>query len=289
MRASERSTARCRAAGAEARGAFVIAALVMVAGACGRMKSPDDGTPGVAGSSGAAGGSGGTDAGATSADADVGDTIEIDGGACTAVVAQHPNEGALHVPCVPIPTYGTKPPSSGNHYMIWADYQTYTAPVPWGNTTSCIPRSSTAPSSSSTTVRTDAPTRSRAAQAKIDGLAVPARSAVRTSMSRTASLGAAPHRSAASASLAPDPTLDGPLGGFGLDVDAALVVLRRGDVQRASPRSPLRARRREFFARSCTSRSATCCESTVRSRRQPAEADAAPIDCGGVGRRGAAR
>ncbi len=105
----------------------------MVAGACGRMKSPDDGTPGVAGSSGAAGGSGGTDAGATSADADVGDTIEIDGGACTAVVAQHPNEGALHVPCVPIPTYGTKPPSSGNHYMIWADYQTYTAPVPWGH------------------------------------------------------------------------------------------------------------------------------------------------------------
>ena len=27
----------------------------------------------------------------------------------------------------------TKPPSSGNHYPIWPDYQTYDKPVPWGH------------------------------------------------------------------------------------------------------------------------------------------------------------
>jgi uncharacterized protein DUF3105 len=158
VRASERSIARCRAGGAEARvgRALAFAALVTLVGACGRMKGPDDGPPGSAGSSGAAGLSGGAglsgvggasggagpDAGGlagAAADADVGETITIDGGAleggaaCTAVVAQHPNEGALHVDCLPVPKYGTRPPSSGNHYPIWADYKTYTTPVPWGH------------------------------------------------------------------------------------------------------------------------------------------------------------
>jgi hypothetical protein len=59
--------------------------------------------------------------------------MQIVGGTCPAVVAQHPDEGAFHVNCTPVPTYGTKPPSSGNHYPIWADYKTYDAPVPWGH------------------------------------------------------------------------------------------------------------------------------------------------------------
>ena len=71
-------------------------------------------------------------AGAGNVDAG-GDVIEIEGGACTAVIAQHPNEGANHVDCLPVPTYQTKPPSSGNHYAIWADFKTYTTPVPWGH------------------------------------------------------------------------------------------------------------------------------------------------------------
>ncbi len=30
-------------------------------------------------------------------------------------------------------SYLTEPPSSGNHYNCWAAYQTYSAPIPWGN------------------------------------------------------------------------------------------------------------------------------------------------------------
>ena len=56
-----------------------------------------------------------------------------DGGTCTAVVAQHPDEGAVHVDCTTQLLYGTNPPSSGNHYPIWANYKTYAAPVPWGH------------------------------------------------------------------------------------------------------------------------------------------------------------
>ncbi|HEY2899011.1 MAG TPA: DUF3105 domain-containing protein [Polyangia bacterium] len=55
-----------------------------------------------------------------------------DGGGCNVVVQNHPDEGANHVDeCSPV-TYATNPPSSGNHYPIWAAYQTYAKPVPWG-------------------------------------------------------------------------------------------------------------------------------------------------------------
>jgi hypothetical protein len=76
-------------------------------------------------------GGGGATGAAGDPDGGAGETIEA--GACTATVQQHPNEGAMHVDCLPVPTYGTKPPSSGNHYPIWADYKTYDAPVPWGH------------------------------------------------------------------------------------------------------------------------------------------------------------
>jgi hypothetical protein len=59
-----------------------------------------------------------------------------DGGttACTVEVAQHPSEGGEHLTsCQPFPTYQTEPPSSGNHYPVWADYHTYKTPVPWGH------------------------------------------------------------------------------------------------------------------------------------------------------------
>jgi hypothetical protein len=126
--------------------------------ACG-SSMPVGGTPGAAGTSGQAGATGGAGAGGTSGgagatggvgsaggagasgssgaagdtDGGAGDVVESEGGTCTAVVAQHPNEGAFHVDCLPVPTYGTKPPSSGNHYPIWADYKTYATPVPWGH------------------------------------------------------------------------------------------------------------------------------------------------------------
>jgi hypothetical protein len=51
------------------------------------------------------------------------------GAQCVPKVEQHPIEGAQHVtPCAPTP-YNTNPPSSGNHYSVWAAFQTYDVPV----------------------------------------------------------------------------------------------------------------------------------------------------------------
>ena len=53
-------------------------------------------------------------------------------GPCSAVIEQHPIEGATHVSvCSPV-TYLTKPPSSGNHYPIWAAYKCYASAIPEG-------------------------------------------------------------------------------------------------------------------------------------------------------------
>jgi hypothetical protein len=48
------------------------------------------------------------------------------------VVQQHSIEGATHVPECSYVDYGTLPPSSGDHYAIWAAYQSYALPVPEG-------------------------------------------------------------------------------------------------------------------------------------------------------------
>jgi hypothetical protein len=53
-------------------------------------------------------------------------------GPCAAVVQQHTIEGRTHVDECAYVAYQTNPPSSGNHYPIWAAYQTYTAPIPKG-------------------------------------------------------------------------------------------------------------------------------------------------------------
>ena len=64
---------------------------------------------------------------------DTGETTDvtvIEAGACNSVVAQHPSEGATHIPCTSPASYLTQPPSSGNHYPIWAAYQTYATAIP---------------------------------------------------------------------------------------------------------------------------------------------------------------
>ena len=67
-------------------------------------------------------------------DTAVGNDAEVvDGASCTVVIEGHPEEGFEHIPCTSPATYLTEPPSSGNHYPIWAAYQTYSSPVPWGN------------------------------------------------------------------------------------------------------------------------------------------------------------
>jgi hypothetical protein len=57
------------------------------------------------------------------------DDVVDDGGHCDALEEQHTEEGFLHLNNCDPTTYLTNPPSSGNHYGIWALYQTYTQPI----------------------------------------------------------------------------------------------------------------------------------------------------------------
>jgi hypothetical protein len=114
------------AAGTSGDAGTTDAAATGAAGDSGASGSSGAAGTGAAGTGAAGTGAAGTGAAGTGA-AGTGVT------ACTPVAAQHPDEGAFHVACTPVPTYGTKPPSSGNHYAIWADYKTYDKPVPWGH------------------------------------------------------------------------------------------------------------------------------------------------------------
>jgi hypothetical protein len=123
--------------------AWIIVSLwAAVAVGCGGSNAGPPGAAGASASGGAgggggqaAGGGGGQAAGGACApQADGGETLLFDGGACPVAIEQHPNEGAAHQPtCLPPLTYCTRPPSSGTHYPIWADFKTYTTPVPWGH------------------------------------------------------------------------------------------------------------------------------------------------------------
>src|SRR6202042_881476 len=53
-------------------------------------------------------------------------------GPCNAVEQEQAIEGFDHVAVCSYVVYGTKPPSSGDHYPIWAAYKTYAAPIPEG-------------------------------------------------------------------------------------------------------------------------------------------------------------
>src|SRR5262245_31511770 len=49
----------------------------------------------------------------------------VDGAQCTAVIEQHPDEGANHIACTSVTNYGSMPPSSGNHFGCWPEYRTF--------------------------------------------------------------------------------------------------------------------------------------------------------------------
>lgn len=102
-------------------------------GACGGSAPHLSGTGGDAPSgTDVAAGAGGGGAGGDGSGGNGSDGPGIDPGPCHAVVEQHAEEGFLHLDqCAPT-TYLTDPPSSGNHYPIWADYRVYDKPVPWG-------------------------------------------------------------------------------------------------------------------------------------------------------------
>jgi hypothetical protein len=62
--------------------------------------------------------------------ADVGTTGPF--GPCNAIIEPHPIEGYNHVPFCAHVTYATKPPSSGDHYPVWAAYMSYASAIPEG-------------------------------------------------------------------------------------------------------------------------------------------------------------
>jgi hypothetical protein len=62
--------------------------------------------------------------------ADAASLGEILDAPCLVTEANPPDEGHDHVPVGTRVDYGTNPPSSGNHYPVWAAYQAYTTPVP---------------------------------------------------------------------------------------------------------------------------------------------------------------
>jgi len=102
-----------------------VALFLLAATACGSSEQAIDGAA-------AAGGSGGTSAGDCGGAPGDRDAAPPDAGDCQATVASHPIEGGQHMPvCSPL-SYGTNPPSSGNHYPIWAAYQTYARSIPRG-------------------------------------------------------------------------------------------------------------------------------------------------------------
>ncbi len=53
-------------------------------------------------------------------------------GKCDAVEQEQAIEGFTHVDVCSYVEYFTKPPSSGDHYPIWAAYKTYTTAIPEG-------------------------------------------------------------------------------------------------------------------------------------------------------------
>jgi hypothetical protein len=85
-------------------------ASLWISPGCGDVEADRAGTSGAGGTAGAGGSS----------------------GLCNAVEKDYPDEGHDHVlACSPV-SYGTTPPSSGNHYPVWAAYKTYSSPIPPG-------------------------------------------------------------------------------------------------------------------------------------------------------------
>jgi hypothetical protein len=85
---------------------------------------------GNAGSAGAAGSSGASGSAGSSSDSDAGLPEPV--GLCNAIIVDHGLPTFQHLaPCSEV-SFDTNPPSGGNHYAVWAAFQTYDFPVPPG-------------------------------------------------------------------------------------------------------------------------------------------------------------
>lgn len=103
-------------AGASAGGSSGAGASNAGTGNAGTGNAGAAGGPG-AGTGGSGAGTGGSAAGA---------------GACNVDIVESPPASAVHeIQCTQV-AYSTNPPSGGNHYAVWAAFQTYDYPLPLG-------------------------------------------------------------------------------------------------------------------------------------------------------------
>lgn len=77
------------------------------------------------------------DPGMASSDGSVRDRVRLDApyhpdASCPVTIETPDILGANHVPEGTPLTFNSNPPSSGDHYPIWAAFREYGAPVPWG-------------------------------------------------------------------------------------------------------------------------------------------------------------
>ncbi|OJY15204.1 MAG: hypothetical protein BGO98_22425 [Myxococcales bacterium 68-20] len=98
-----------------------LAALTLLSVACG-----DDDSSAVSSADG--GGGGGEAAAPVCATTPA---PEKPAASCDVTIESPPISGATHVPEGTAIAYCSNPPSSGNHYPVWAAYQEYSAPVEW--------------------------------------------------------------------------------------------------------------------------------------------------------------
>jgi hypothetical protein len=108
------------------RGAIGRLVFVLLALGCGGTETPH-------GADGPADAGAGPDGLAVDSAADGAPGVPAGGDAkCSVELAMPADEGANHVAECAAVSYGSKPPSSGNHYPRWAVFRVYTKPVPWG-------------------------------------------------------------------------------------------------------------------------------------------------------------
>lgn len=118
--------------------------LGVAAAACGSADADPTGLPSAGASSGGTSSAGASNAGSGNAGtagapgagtggsaAGTGGSTNV-GGPCNVNIVESPPASALHVTQCTQVAYSTNPPSGGNHYGVWAAFQTYDYPLPEG-------------------------------------------------------------------------------------------------------------------------------------------------------------
>ncbi len=132
----------CRARALTACGAGWFLALGMAASACGSSGSDPSALPAAGASAGGTGNAGASGGGAAGAATPIGGAStggpEADAGLapgvgpCNVRTIESPPASAFHeLECSDV-VYSTNPPSGGDHYQVWAAFQSYDVPVPAG-------------------------------------------------------------------------------------------------------------------------------------------------------------